>query len=583
MIRWSYLVPRLVILGLILLAVWISADPLLRYAVINSTQAVTGSKVEVGQVKSSLLQGKVYIKDLAISDPRNPMQNMIQADVAYLQLDPRRLLHKELVIEHGHSTRVVFGAPRTESGELPNRKYPFEDLSSWIPAIVKDQAHEVSQNWLDEFQSIVSSQTEKNLELLQVSRQLNEKWPTVFARQKQKVQQIQDRIAKLKQIVEQPSVNPLRDPLRTVEKLAELRAEIDGLGQQLEASRREINVLARSAEEDRNRLFDAKNRDQEKLSQLVRLNQIDAKTMSQLLLGNQQADQLREVVNWIRWFQNSIPDPKTDFYPTRHRGTNIAFQGSQPRPNFLIKSLELDGEGTISGQHFDFAGMAKNLTTQPTLHDQPTTFELRAQGRHHLIVNSTIDRRKGKHADKMQIVCPDLDMPPQLLGDEKSVIVEMAESRMQADITIEIVDGELFGQLEFLHSDCAMVVNHMAEIAGGQDMALRMNQELARIQQFKTRATLGGTLESPTIQFSSDLGAKFAAGMNEIVKAKAEEEVAQYRAKLNRLFNEEMQKLDTMLQSNFDHLAKAINGDSTRVSALIEAIPRMKNWPNIRR
>ena len=56
MSRWSYLPSRLVILGLILLALWASADPISQMIVVRSIENRTGGKVEVAQLTIVSLQ-----------------------------------------------------------------------------------------------------------------------------------------------------------------------------------------------------------------------------------------------------------------------------------------------------------------------------------------------------------------------------------------------------------------------------------------------------------------------------------------------------------------------------------------------
>jgi uncharacterized protein (TIGR03545 family) len=573
MFRWSYLIPRLVILGLIVLALWISADPLLKYAIVQSAESVTGSKVEVGKVKSSLLKGKVYLQELAVSDPRNPMQNLIQADVAYLQLNPQRLLHRQLVIEHGHSTQVMFGAPRTTSGELPDREYPFEDLKQWLPASLKDQVLVTTRAWMDKVQTNVDRNQNDNLEFVKVAKQIQQKWPAIFERKRAEISNIQNRISVLKQVISKPTTNPLRQ-----DQDAEVTtAKIQAFQNQLNQARNEMAQLVKEANHDLDLVRQAKTQDAAKLNQ-YQASTLDADTFSNLLLADDQSKRMEEVINWVRWFRNSIPNPATDFRPTTNRGSDIVFQGQKRNPQFLIKTLELEGQGTVADQHFDFAGIAKNISTEPNRHDQPVTFELRAQGEHHLIVNCTLDRRNDVWKDKMVITCPDLEIPEQNFGDGHSLVVQNRPSRMQANVHIEIVGNQLSGNLEFRHSNCSLYVEKIDESAGGQDMQLRMNQELAQVKQFSTFATLGGTLEEPSITFRSDLGQQFAAGMNRIVKDQADQRVVDINLQLDQRYQQEVQELNQMLQLNFREIAQVLNGESTIVAELIESIPDENDW-----
>ena len=580
MMRWAYIIPRLVILGLIVLVIWISADPLLQHAIVRSSQSVTGSKVEIGQVKSSLFEGKVYIKDLAVADPRDPMRNMIQADLAYLQLDPTRLLHKELVIEHGHSRRVLFGVPRTQTGKLPDREYLDQDIADWLPATTRDNLRSLSRSWLDNFEATISSQDEKNLEMLQVSSQLAQKWPEIFEQQRSRIHIVQQQLADLQRI----TASPLENPLRDIEEVTAAVAQVQALNDELQSARIEMNKLIKQAESDRLRLLNAKTRDEQNVREVVRFNQFDADTISKLLLSDQQSKYLLEVVHWIRWFRSSIPNPETDFYPQRARGTDIVFKGQTRRPEFLIKTLELDGEGKLGGQHLDFAGVAKNLTTQPSLHDKPATFELRgAQGDQHMIVNCTIDRRSRQWVDDMEIQCPNLDVPAQLLGFKDAMVAELSASKMMAKIKIKLTGDQISGHLDFVHSDCSMHFNEFHEVAGGREMAIRLNQDAGRINQFTTHAVVSGTIENPTIEFTSDLGSKISIAMNEIMRAQTEQEIVEYKNSLDKKLQTELDKLDQLFRLNFSELGAELKGKSIAVSNLLESIPKLEHLPNIRR
>ena len=274
MIRWHYLVPRLVILGLILLLGWLSVDPILKYAVVNSAESVTGAKVDVGKVETSMLEGKIYISDLAISDPRDPMKNLLQADVAYLKLDPRRLLHKELVVEHGHSTQVVFGSPRTVSGDLQNRNYePVAD--SELPKVtVKTPVAIDSRIWLDQFQLSDLSSTERNLEVVRVAGAVKEKWPAVFEAHAQKIAQAKARLERLSGLADGPLVNPL--PGRDLEKNQQRRTEINQLAEEVVKARTDLQQLVAAAEADRQQIAAAKARDEQSIASKVQTNQINA-------------------------------------------------------------------------------------------------------------------------------------------------------------------------------------------------------------------------------------------------------------------------------------------------------------------
>ena len=580
MIRLHYLVPRLIILTLLLALVWISADPLLKRAIVNSAESVTGAKVDVGQVQSSLFEGKVYISDLAITDPRDPMKNLLQADVAYLKLDPRRLLHKEMIVEHGHSKEVVFGSPRTVSGELDDRHYPAIVQPKLPKVSVRNGVPINSQSWLDQFQLSSLSSAERDLEIVQVASTVKEKWPPIFKAQLAKITIARKRLETLTNQADRHVVNPL--PGRDLDRNKQKREEIQQLMEEIALARGELEQLAAAAELDRQQIADAGARDSQFLDSKIQISTVDSNSISQLLLQKQQQEYAADVMSWVLWFQNALPNPEEDFLPGKTRGTDIAFSGHTARPRFLVKTLDLNGQGSLGGQHFEFAGVAENLTNQPMLHSEPATFNLRAKGNHLLVVDCTLDRRQPEWRDRMVIKYPELDVPSQMLGDPQSLEVELANSRMQVDLDINVVDNQLHGTLNFSHSKCAMLVNKLHKIAGGDEVKLRMNQELLRIRQFQTTATLSGTLDNPIVRFESDLGSKLAMAMNQIRQAEGDQQTAELRQRLKTRFETELQEVDAMLNANFSELAQLVDGEANRVAELLDNLPQAERWPKIR-
>ena len=578
MIRWHYLVPRLVILALLMVLVWISADPLLKYAIVKSTESVTGAKVDVGQVKTSLFEGKIYISDLAITDPRDPMRNLLQADVAYLKMDPRRLLHKELIVEHGHSKQVMFGSPRTISGELKGRQYNTPMQPELQNVFVRNAAPINSKLWLDQYQTPSLLSAERDLEIIKVAASVKQKWRPIFEAQLHKITLARAQLETLPRIDDGQIVNPLRD----LEMNQQQRNKIQQLREDIAEARTELGQLKTAAEADRQLIAQAGERDGQMVGSMIQATMTDPNSLTQILLQNQQQEYASEVISWVQWFRNSLPNPEADFLDGEGRGTNIAFTGQTARPRFLVKTLDLSGQGSLAGQHHTFAGVLTNMTNEPMLHNEPTKFNLRAQGNHHLIVDCTLDRREPVWKDRMIVKCPELDAPSQMLGNSESLEIELADSRIQVDLDINMLGDQLGGTLHFSHSKCAMLVNQLHQIAGGDEVKLRLNQELLRINQFRTTATLGGTLDAPIVQFESDLGPKLAKAMDQIHRVQSEQQTAELRRRLKTRFDTELQQVDAMLSENFSQLDKLLDGEATRVAELLENLPQTERWEKIR-
>ena len=60
--RWSYIIPRLIIVGLLWGFLVYGVDPLLRYSTVQSLQTVTGAKVDVAELQTTYFPPSFSIK-----------------------------------------------------------------------------------------------------------------------------------------------------------------------------------------------------------------------------------------------------------------------------------------------------------------------------------------------------------------------------------------------------------------------------------------------------------------------------------------------------------------------------------------
>ena len=113
MVRFSYLIPRIIIIALIVTGVFMSQDPLLQRLSIQRLENMTGAKAEIGELKFDPATGKLMIKEFALADPHSPMRNFFQTDIAYLDVDLKHFPDGQVVIKDGSVEGLVLPfAPR---------------------------------------------------------------------------------------------------------------------------------------------------------------------------------------------------------------------------------------------------------------------------------------------------------------------------------------------------------------------------------------------------------------------------------------------------------------------------------------
>ena len=511
MFRWSSLFTRFAILFLIAAAIWIGRDPLLQIAITNTLESTVGAKVEIGQVRTSFSENKLFIKNFTVADPRNSMRNLFQADSAIIELDRDSLLKRRIKIVDGLSSQMVFGSPRLSSGTINHISPP----STKSPEVTVASDNQLNQNWLEEFEYIPTTPQTGELELTKTAKKIFSQLNTTIEKQDSKLGNLKSVVREIHDLVNFDD-NPLRNAQRLKNaqtKVSSLKFEIDTIGAALAQLDRQIAA-------HKNELVNAKNNDVELLEQWSIRKQIDGHTLTKLLLNQDLADQAEEIVNWYLAFRESLPEPNRDFHLGPRYGRNVPIPGLSNVPTFLIERMQLDGEGRLAGNKFSFSGEVKNVSLDPFAHQHPVMFDLRAQGNTHFAVKAILDRTSGNMRDQLSVKCPNLVLPSRQL-DAKMMLVHVSPCRSKIDVQLNCSDDQLDGRIEFDYDNLVMQIESLADQAGGQPIADRVNLDLASISGYQVSATVKGNLLNPSIHFESDLGEKFATKLNTAIASVA--------------------------------------------------------------
>ena len=555
--RWHKTLTRITILALLILAIYVGRDALLKNYLVVTMQSTVGAKVQIERVRSSIADNKLTIKGLTISDPRNPMRNLFQADIAVVEFDRKSLLRRRVRIVDALSTQIVFGSPRLSPGsiETPDNAAITDEntlLQNANRAIVNSGGANPRQSWLDRFQYAAPKKTTGQTGRVSLTAdRIFENLQSSIANRKSQVEQLNSKIQNIHSLVES-NPNPLRQKqlLQAQQKLQTLRDEIDSIGYALT----ELDQVIAAGKQELKEIH----ADDVRLSQsLVQDNRISGETLSGILLNQELAEQAARYVSLYRAIRDAIPDPAVDFTLHSTQGHNVFVPGFSEQPEFTIDSIEMDGETRLAGQKFNFSGHAKNISLAPGEQTEPTIVQLRAQGHTHLVVDAVLDRTIGKSVDRILVQCPGLALAPRLLGDNETILVEVSPSRSKINVNLTCNDNQLRGHIKFDYDNLVMQIKSLDKNAGGLALANEVNLGLASINHYQVVAKLEGDLLNPQISVESDLGEQFAAKLNPLLKAEAsvashgfDQELRESLERLESEYSEEVRKLAYQLEND---------------------------------
>lgn len=575
MIRWRYLLPRLGILVVAALLINLLIKPITRWAIVHSTQSLTGARVDVGSLDVSLQTGRLTLEQLQLASPRNPMQNLFQAETAELQLDIGKLLNRQGVIDHALLEHVQLGTPRTTSGALPGQRPPPPAQDPALIEVVHGKLQDSAANWLKQLESSVPLVIQDNLETVRLGREMQARWPAEFEKQRQRADALRQQGARLARQIENRSDNPLRDLERFRSALGEARQ----LASRIAAAQQDLHRLNQQYQTDKQALLAARDRDQRRITSIAGSLSLDHHSLTAMLLGDSQARQVEELISWITWFRSALPNPKTDFQPVRGRGFDVRFEQV---PAWIVHNLELDGAGTVAGQECRFAGQVQNLSTEPHLLDEPVIFELRSQGQAHVHVMATIDRRTPNQIDRIRINCPNLSLPEQQWGQPGTLALQVAPGKLNLQIEATIRNDELTGEIRIEQSGLNLTMTDLAQSAGGQAVLESLNRHLVDVDQVEIRIQLDGTLQQPTMELQSDLGPRMAGILESAFLASAEDLALRRKRELKSIAHDHLAGLEQMFLSNSNEILGLLANEFTEIARLNEMLDRPGLSPSFR-
>jgi hypothetical protein len=96
--RWTYIIPRLIIVGLLWGFLTYGVDPLLGYLTVQSFQSVTGAKVDVRGLKTTYFPPSITIQGMAFARAGRTGKNMAEFDEMGVKLEPHSLSRRRFVI-----------------------------------------------------------------------------------------------------------------------------------------------------------------------------------------------------------------------------------------------------------------------------------------------------------------------------------------------------------------------------------------------------------------------------------------------------------------------------------------------------
>ncbi|CAI2719360.1 TIGR03545 family protein [Nitrospina watsonii] len=542
-IRWWGLIPFVVAVGLIAGFVLLFLDSLIKDTIEDQGSQALGAQVDVGSVKTSLMNHSIQIRGIQIANAENLDENIVEVGNFTFDFDLNQAFSKKLIVDELTAEGIAFNTKR----KTPARpvKKPVKEKEE-PEAKPDDSGSGPGFAGFDplkgmKFQSPQDILKNEKLETLERIQQVKgdveatkNKWQDVVQNQlgknaldefKQKIDGIQTRAK---------SISGPGDIQALTADIQSLRGDIQSKVDQVRNLKSELKA---ETEKARSLVKDLKDLPQKDIARLKNKYSLDLKggtgLVGALIAGpfKEQLDKGRRYYEKLKPYLNKkkepvVPEPET---PARGKGLTIEFLKPKPTPDLLVRhgtlSLTLLGQ-TVSGD-------IKDLSDNQKIHGQPMRVKLDAANNERFkrfALDLTVDRTGTSARDTLETRIDALKLTDFKTG--KAVKVEQGGANIAGTLNI-VSEQALTGNVHVQARDMDLKWTQ----ADSGEVGDILQKTLSSVNRFYLKLLLSGTVDDYALKVESDLNQT----LNRAIRGVFDDKVKDFEGKLKSAILEKTQ------------------------------------------
>lgn len=539
MIRWRFILPRVLAVAVVLLILKFAVPPTVKLATVKTLQAATGAKVELASVDVGLFPPRLHYHQVRVANPGKDkaMRNLAQAESIDLVIDGAALLRRRYVISDARITGLQFDSERLTSGHLERQVEPTSNEPSaamiWLSGIF-GSATDAAKDQLDSLAE--QSETRRR------GDQIRRRWKTEYEQLSARAEALEAAIKEVHETAKGID-NPLRDWPRVDAALTKAR----DIQQELVSVRKTLDALPTQVQSDLLTMEQAKQADLKRARDLLPIDLSGDESFGPGLLTQavrSQIDQARGYLNTGREVsQWTVAKPKAE----RLRGEVIDLERGTLLPSTLVKRCEVAGSLTAGGELYHLAGILENLTPQPKLRPEPMRARLRLDGEVQTVrLDYVRDDSTDVPNESLTLHWPEIKAPTIRLGSDDSLELDVRDGRLELWVQLNTRGDQVDGRLVSRRVDSKIELSATEKIAR-TPMFETMRDTLAAIDRVEIDAKFNGTWQQPHVTINTNLTAVLKTGIRDATEGQIAQTREKMEAEIDRVYAKQVGELQQWL------------------------------------
>lgn len=488
-IRWTRIVPRLLILALLVGVAWLGQNELIRWQLKSNIESQSGAGAEVGNVRAEWGQGKVSVADVRLFDPKDSRRELLHADKIVVRGAYKDILRRYFHLPQVDVEGIRIALEENDSGELvPDRLWRrFKDR------IPKELESLEGLDWISLLAGDPESVAKDLLKQLETTRLVNEmqgRWTAEIEQFETLGKALKSRFQNVQNFSDRARNTPDR-LLVAQEFLKEIEAADLGIQQILTL----VAQLKTKAQSDYQQLLETSQRDRA-VVQNWKVPQVDTSQLSEMLVGPEIREQWEKSVAWSDWALSLLTPVETEdgsetlyerfgFEPPRpFRGETILPALLDARPDLLVDTTNLTGQILFGTTPIYFNGTIGDAAYPLALGPAPVVARFcfsgsgipgssYMPGEHALVAEQfpatidtsifpnlyvmlQVDRLGENENDLMKFSCPMYRLPERVLGKPDKFAIAVSPGVTRLDGVLNLQGERISGQMRLSQSQIRM-------------------------------------------------------------------------------------------------------------------------------
>lgn len=590
-IRWSFLVPTIVIIALITLFNILFFDVVLKKSVISAGEMVFGAKVEIDSLTTSFTKVSLSIDGLRCADRNDYFKNLI--DIEHITFDAKftPILRKKLIIDEMTVSGLKWGTSRKISGKLSPKKEKkfikkqkkngmfsklFESAKNKaneefnkLPAVNAFSDVESQIKDFDAAKLIDRSNLQSVKEINKLSQDLQNKYKnyqTNFDNLK-----IEEKIQKTKNLLDQvsktkvSSFDDITKAAKNIEELKNNKKEFDKILKELDNAKKDIANSVDISKQIQN----AVNKDVDSVSAKFSVSNLNSKNISSMIAGRQWVNRVDTVIYYMSLIKKYMPEKDKEPVKERAKGRDIIFT-QKAYPSLLISKINISGitSEDKQGKAIAFSGSINNISSSPDMVPEPVTLNISGNnGKQNLMIEGLFDHRGKTSEDLLKISMSGVS-GESLNIPENDYMPLVNTANIKISSRFELVNDKFSCGADVLVKD--IKEKNLKSMEGNMKYLAEITNTIKSFTvNAKAKSKEDGSLD---FEIKSDIDKKISDAISQLFSSKISEAKAKVKEEINAILNEQTKQVEDNIKSQQGSLLNSINSQTDLINNIKKSI-----------